>query len=380
MYYDVPPPPVGWHVVGDRACNTSSLSRDGTRARTIGARSTARSWSMLHDGRGHFGIGLGVRVRRPHVLRQRAERRLARSSPCGSRGRRLAAGPVPEPGLGRAPDDRLPRRGRRPGTEPSRLAADGFLTRAGSGRPGSVDTLDRTAGAGREDVDGTAGADHRPARPARPHRRPARRAGQRDPRLPGPHLRPARRPPRPQPRRRRADPGDPPGLRLARATGSSSTPATRPTCTRSSPAAPTGSTRCARRAACPATRARRSPSTTSSRTPTPPPSLSYADGLAKAYAIRGEDRHVVAVIGDGALTGGMAWEALNNIAAGKDRTPGDRRQRQRPLLHADRRRPRQPPHRAAHQPALRAGARPGQAAASTASAASARRCTTPCTR
>jgi 1-deoxy-D-xylulose-5-phosphate synthase len=48
-------------------------------------------------------------------------------------------------------------------------------------------------------------------------------------------------------------------------------------------------------------------------------SLSYADGLARAYAIRGEDRHVVAVIGDGALTGGMAWEALNNIAVGEDR-------------------------------------------------------------
>src|SRR4051794_25959794 len=48
-------------------------------------------------------------------------------------------------------------------------------------------------------------------------------------------------------------------------------------------------------------------------------SLSYADGLAKAYSIRGEDRHVVAVIGDGALTGGMAWEALNNIAEGEDR-------------------------------------------------------------
>ncbi len=47
--------------------------------------------------------------------------------------------------------------------------------------------------------------------------------------------------------------------------------------------------------------------------------LSYADGLAKAYAIRGEDRYVVAVIGDGALTGGMAWEALNNIAANHDR-------------------------------------------------------------
>ncbi|WP_326642077.1 1-deoxy-D-xylulose-5-phosphate synthase [Streptosporangium sp. NBC_01755] len=47
--------------------------------------------------------------------------------------------------------------------------------------------------------------------------------------------------------------------------------------------------------------------------------LSYADGLAKAYRLRGEEeRTVVAVIGDGALTGGMAWEALNNIAARKD--------------------------------------------------------------
>ncbi|MDP2775047.1 MAG: 1-deoxy-D-xylulose-5-phosphate synthase, partial [Nocardioides sp.] len=46
--------------------------------------------------------------------------------------------------------------------------------------------------------------------------------------------------------------------------------------------------------------------------------LSYADGIAKAYAIRGEDRHTVAVIGDGALTGGMAWEALNNIAIASD--------------------------------------------------------------
>jgi 1-deoxy-D-xylulose-5-phosphate synthase len=49
-------------------------------------------------------------------------------------------------------------------------------------------------------------------------------------------------------------------------------------------------------------------------------SLSYADGLAKAYQLRGEaHRSVVAVIGDGALTGGMAWEALNNIAAARDR-------------------------------------------------------------
>jgi 1-deoxy-D-xylulose-5-phosphate synthase len=47
--------------------------------------------------------------------------------------------------------------------------------------------------------------------------------------------------------------------------------------------------------------------------------LSYADGLAKAYAVRGERRHVVAVVGDGALTGGMCWEALNNIAAAPSR-------------------------------------------------------------
>jgi 1-deoxy-D-xylulose-5-phosphate synthase len=48
-------------------------------------------------------------------------------------------------------------------------------------------------------------------------------------------------------------------------------------------------------------------------------SLSYADGLAKAYKLRGEPyRTVIAIIGDGALTGGMAWEALNNIAAAKD--------------------------------------------------------------
>jgi 1-deoxy-D-xylulose-5-phosphate synthase len=46
--------------------------------------------------------------------------------------------------------------------------------------------------------------------------------------------------------------------------------------------------------------------------------LSYADGLAKAYALRGERRHVVAVVGDGALTGGMCWEALNNIAGAKN--------------------------------------------------------------
>ncbi|MFM9448663.1 1-deoxy-D-xylulose-5-phosphate synthase [Streptomyces acidiscabies] len=47
--------------------------------------------------------------------------------------------------------------------------------------------------------------------------------------------------------------------------------------------------------------------------------LGWADGLAKARDVQGEKGHVVAVIGDGALTGGMAWEALNNIAAAKNR-------------------------------------------------------------
>ncbi|MGV8965191.1 MAG: 1-deoxy-D-xylulose-5-phosphate synthase [Cellulomonas sp.] len=48
--------------------------------------------------------------------------------------------------------------------------------------------------------------------------------------------------------------------------------------------------------------------------------LSWADGIAKANQVQDlTDRHVVAVIGDGALTGGMAWEALNNIAGGPDR-------------------------------------------------------------
>lgn len=48
--------------------------------------------------------------------------------------------------------------------------------------------------------------------------------------------------------------------------------------------------------------------------------LSWADGISRGFSLQGEsDRYVVAVVGDGALTGGMAWEALNNIAAANDR-------------------------------------------------------------
>ena len=47
--------------------------------------------------------------------------------------------------------------------------------------------------------------------------------------------------------------------------------------------------------------------------------LSWADGIARARRLQGQrNRHTVAVIGDGALTGGMAWEAINNISADKD--------------------------------------------------------------
>lgn len=49
-------------------------------------------------------------------------------------------------------------------------------------------------------------------------------------------------------------------------------------------------------------------------------SLSWADGISRAYTCTGqEDRHVVAVVGDGALTGGMTWEALNNITDDNNR-------------------------------------------------------------
>src|SRR6478609_6358345 len=49
-------------------------------------------------------------------------------------------------------------------------------------------------------------------------------------------------------------------------------------------------------------------------------SLSWADGISRARRLTGDgDRYVIAVVGDGALTGGMAWEALNNIAADKKR-------------------------------------------------------------
>jgi 1-deoxy-D-xylulose-5-phosphate synthase len=49
--------------------------------------------------------------------------------------------------------------------------------------------------------------------------------------------------------------------------------------------------------------------------------LSWGDGISRGFALTGQsDRHVVVVVGDGALTGGMSWEALNNISAANDRS------------------------------------------------------------
>nr|WP_129772268.1 1-deoxy-D-xylulose-5-phosphate synthase [Streptomyces sp. L-9-10] len=63
--------------------------------------------------------------------------------------------------------------------------------------------------------------------------------------------------------------------------------------------------------------------------------LSYADGLAKARGLSGEAGTVVAVVGDGALTGGMAWEALNNLGAGgRGRGYGPAETDQADRLHA----------------------------------------------
>ena len=170
-----------------------------------------------------------------------------------------------------------------------------------------------------------------------------------------------RRAPRTQPRRRRADHRHPPRVLLAQRHGRLRH---RPPVLRAQAAhrAP-GLLRPARpRAACPGTRAAPSPSTTSSRTRTPRPRCRGPHGLAAGRVVRGErDRHTVAVIGDGALTGGMAWEALNNIAAEPDLplviVVNDNERSYAPT----RWRPRRPPRDAAHDPGLRALPRLGQA-------------------
>ena len=203
---------------------------------------------------------------------------------CASDGWRAARHP-PRPC--RAPPECSIRGGR--GCETVADRADP-VKRLASGMRAGAPPIDLPVMSDAEGRSGLLSTDPRPAGPQAAVRRRAGRARRRDPRLPGREGLPHRRAPRPQPRRGRADARPAPGLRLAAGTGSCSTPATRRTCTRSSPAGRTASTCCASAAASPATRARPRASTTSSRTRTPRPRCRYADGMAKAYALRGEDR------------------------------------------------------------------------------------------
>ena len=111
---------------------------------------------------------------------------------------------------------------------------------------------------------------------------------------------------------------------------------------------------CARPAGCRATPIAPSPSTTGSRTATRRPSSATPTAWPGHSSSRASDRRVVAVVGDGALTGGMAYEALNNLGhSGKPR--GHRPQRQRPLLRPDGLAPVLEPHPPPAQPGLHPG-------------------------
>ena len=145
------------------------------------------------------------------------------------------------------------------------------------------------------------------------------------------------RPPRLQPRRRRAHAGPAPGLRLA--------PRRHPVGHRPPGLRPQDRHRAAGRlrAAAPGRRAVGLPEPRRSRehdwveNSHASTILSYAYGLAVARdsGADADRRHIVAVIGDGSMTGGMAYEALNNL--GHSRPQRDHRpQRQRPLLRARR--------------------------------------------
>ena len=154
---------------------------------------------------------------------------------------------------------------------------------------------------------------------ALPESRPAR-AGRGDPRAADRDGRAHRRPPRPEPGRGGADASRCTGCSTRRATRSCGTPATRRTCTRCSPAAP------AVRLAAPGRRPVRLPAAGRER-PRPGRELARLDvtvlpgrpGQGVRAVRPATTGAAVAVVGDGALTGGMCWEALNNIAAAPHR-------------------------------------------------------------
>ena len=113
---------------------------------------------------------------------------------------------------------------------------------------------------------------------------------------------------------------------------SSGTSATRPIRTRSSPAGATASARCAKGRASPVSPSAPRASTIRSAPRTPPPRSAPRSASAVARDQRGDDSHVIAVIGDGSMSAGMAYEAMNNAA--RDHQAAHRHpQRQR---HVDR--------------------------------------------
>ena len=187
----------------------------------------------------------------------------------------------------------------------------------------------------------------------------------RDPRLPGPQGLPHRRPPRPQPRRGRADPGAAPGLRL---------PAGPDRLRHRPPVLRAQDRHRPRRGLRPAAPGGRpvrlpEPGRVGPRHRRELPRLHLAvlrrrpgQGVRRARrgpARRRGDRGRRADRRDG-----LGGAEQHRRRRGHRRPPaGDRGQRQRPVLHPDRRRAREPPHDAAHQPPLRAGPRPGQEAA-----------------
>ena len=223
--------------------------------------------------------------------------------------------------------------------------------------------------------------DHVAPRPARPQRRPARRASRREIRdFLVADLLAHRRPPRPQPRRRRADPGDPPGLRLPARPGRLRH---RPPGLRAQagdrPAAGLRA-RCARRAASAATRARPSPTTTSSRTPTPRPRS--ATPTASPRPTRSAARTATSSPSSATARSPAAWPGRRSTTS---RSPSSSRlvivvNDNGRSYTPDHRRPGDRAHLAAHQPALRARRSTWSSAASTPCRASAPRRTTPCTR
>ena len=240
-----------------------------------------------------------------------------------------------------------------PDTRPARAAGS-----VGAGRP----ELARASGSRRRKAvharpSGNAGGSERPE----PRRdRPPR---QRNPQHPHPGLRRQRRPSGPEPRRGRTDAGPAPRARHATRQGRLG----RQPPDRTSTRLLTGRADADRHAA-PRRRYLAASRCAASRSSTPfgaghaSTSISAALGMATARDLRGGKETVVAVIGDGALTGGLAYEAINNAGPMKTQLHRDP-QRQRDVDRAQRRLDRLVSVGAAHQAVVdrRARTRQGRA-------------------